>query len=259
MTDYLSANAKGSAYPAVSSEVIADAEVLVPTYDEQKRIAGVLAAFDEKIENNNRIIKTLEEIAQMIFKEWFIDNPSNGEVISLTELADFINGGAFGKIVHHTQKGLPLIKIAEFSRGITEKTEWIDDVIPEKYLVKDGDLLFSWSGSLDLHIWHKGNAVLNQHLFNVIPKDSYTKGLLCVVLRSTLPWFRQIAQSKATSIGHIQRHHLEEQKIVIPANKDLSIFENFYQKLVSLMIENQKLVAMRDLLLPKLMSGEVTI
>lgn len=248
-----------SAQPNINLEQVSNLEFQAPELAEQKRIAGVLAAFDEKIENNNRIIKILEEMAQAIFKKWFVNNVSDGEAVSFVELADFVNGGAFGKIVNRNRKGLPLVKIAEFSRGISENTEWINEGVPGKYLVKNGDLLFSWSGSLELHIWHKGDAVLNQHLFNVVPKDSHTRGFLYVVLRSVLPWFRQIAQSKATSMGHIQRHHLEEQEIFIPSDKDLSIFDEIYQKLVSVLIENQKLAAMRDLLLPRLMSGEIRI
>lgn len=249
----------GSVYTNISKSKFENIEVDMPGVDEQKRIAEILSTFDEKIENNNRIIKTLEEMAQAIFKEWFVNNPSDRETVSLIELADFVNGGAFGKVVNRNRKGVPLVKIAEFSRGISENTEWIDDKVPEKYLIRNGDLLFSWSGSLELHIWHKGDAVLNQHLFNVIPKNSYKRGLLYAVLRSVLPWFRQIAQSKATSMGHIQRHHLEEQEISIPTGKDLSIFDDIYQKLVSTLVENQKLAAMRDLLLPRLMSGEIRV
>lgn len=249
----------GSVYTNISKTKFENIEIEIPDVIEQKRIAGILSVFDEKIENNNRIIKTLEETAQAIFKEWFVIRSSASESVFLTDLADFINGGAFGKIVNRERKGLPLVKIAEFSRGITENTEWIDENILERYKVKNGDLLFSWSGSLGLHIWHKGDAVLNQHLFNVVPKNPYTKGLLYVVLQLMLPVFRQIAESKATSMGHIQRKHLEEQEIIVPSGISLDIFEEIYQKIVLAKIENQKLSIMRDLLLPRLITGEIRV
>jgi len=253
------AESRSGTFPQITFDAIKDYEVLIPNqYTEQQSVADILSAFDDKIELNDKISRTLEEMAQAIFKEWFVKNPPEGTDVPLTEMASFINGGAFGKIVNRNRKGLPLVKIAEFSRGITENTEWVDSEIPQKYLIKDGDLLFSWSGSLELHLWHKGEAVLNQHLFNVVPKIPYTRGLLYVILRSMLPWFRQIALSKATSMGHIQRRHLKEQKVKIP-DKNLKIFDDLYQKLVALMIENQKLAALRDLLLPKLMSGEIKV
>lgn len=250
----------GSGVPTLNRNHVHEILVKVPDdRGEQTRIAEILSAFDDKIENNSRIIKTLEEMAQAIFKELFVNRNVEQKGVPLTDLAKFINGGAFGKIVNRKREGLPLIKIAEFTRGITENTDWVNKDVADKYRVKNGDLLFSWSGTVGLHIWDKDNAVLNQHIFNVIPNAPYSMGFLYIVLRYIMPVFIQIAGSKATTMGHIQKKHLEEQVINIPSGADLGIFDTVYQKIVIAKIENQKLAAMRDFLLPRLMSGEIRV
>ncbi|HEY4497394.1 MAG TPA: restriction endonuclease subunit S [Candidatus Paceibacterota bacterium] len=232
-------------------------EIAHPNITDQKRIADILSAFDEKIENNNRIVKTLEEMAQAIFKEWFV-NPAGRETL-LLELATFVNGGAFGSIINRNGHGVPLIKIAELNKGITDNTEWIDQPVADKYCINDGDLLFSWSGTVDIFIWATGQAVLNQHIFNVVPKGNYSRGLVYYVLKSKLPFFKQMAGAKATTMGHIKKEHLEEQSVVIPRHRNLGVFDDFYKKIILLQLENKKLASLRDLLLPKLMSGVLDI
>src|SRR3972149_8263203 len=113
-------------------------------------------------------------MAQGIFKEWFVSK--QGKEYSLLDIADFINGGAFGRIINKNRKGLPLIKIAELNRGITENSEWVDKEVASKYMIQDGCLLFSWSGSVGIYIWDKGPGILNQHIFNVIPKIGFSLG-----------------------------------------------------------------------------------
>lgn len=223
----------------------------------QKTIASILSAYDDKIEVNSKIAKTLEEMAQAIFKKWFTN--SQGKEYSFSNLATYVNGGAFGKIINNKRQGLPLIKIADLNRGITENTEWIDRKVEDKYYVSDGDLIFSWSGSIKLEIWDKGKAVLNQHLFNVKPGGGFSKGFLYFTLLSRLRYFKQIADSKATTMGHIKKEHIEEQKINISEDNNLTTFDLVYRKLVQLKLENQKLASIRDLLLPKLMKGEIRV
>ncbi len=233
--------------------------VLVPTppLSIQKKISRILAALDEKIEVNNKISKTLEEMAQTFFKKWFSSN--EGTKYSLLDIANYINGGAFGKITNRMKKGLPLIKIADLNRGVSDNTEWIDKKVDDKYYIQNGDLLFSWSGTVDLYIWDKDKAILNQHIFNVVPTSDFSKGFIYFLLKSKLKFFQQQAGAKATTMGHIKKEHLKEQNIFISDNKNINIFDVTYRTMISLKLENQKLTALRDLLLPKLMKGEITI
>lgn len=238
-------------------EIIEGIELSTPPIPIQKVVVEILSAFDDKIKVNNKSVKTLEETANLLFKEWFLNN--QGKEYSLLDIADFINGGAFGRIVNKNKKGLPLIKIAELNRGITENSEWVDKDVASKYLIKDGVLLFSWSGSVGVYIWDKGPGVLNQHIFNVIPKNNFSLGFLYFLLMAKVRIFQHTAGAKATTMGHIKKEHLRDETIFIPADRDLNLFDVFYKQIINLKLENQKLATLRDLLLPKLMRGEIRV
>lgn len=255
---YFKAISGGTTYESINKDQIEDVEVVVPTDPkDQKKVASILSAFDEKIEVNNKIAKTLEEMAQALFREWF--SKIEGKEYSLLDVADFINGGAFGRIINKNKKGLPLIKIAELNRGLTDNTEWVDKKVADKYYIKDGDLLFSWSGSLGVYIWNNGQGVLNQHIFNVLPKSGFPLGFVYFLLKAKVRIFQHTAGAKATTMGHIKKEHLRDESVFIPAGSDLKTFNTFYQQIVNLKLENQKLVALRNLLLPKLMKGKIRV
>jgi len=271
----------GSAQSQITIQDLNAISLRLPSIDIQKRIAEILSAFDEKIKNNNCIIKTLEEMAQAIFKEWFVkfrfpghekveivDSPlgkipKGWKIKALDEVADFLNGIALQNFrPKDTESSLPVIKIREMNNGIDSNTERASRDIDEKYKVNAGDILFSWSGSLELMRWSATTGALNQHLFKVTSQN-YPTWFVFYWVKHHLPYFKLIASSKATSMGHIQRHHLSEATVVVPSpdildQADKLIFPMFEQAL-KLRIENQELAAMRDLLLPRLMSGEIEI
>lgn len=254
---YIRSTSRSGVQVNLTTEEIKNSLLIIPSYSEQTKLGQLLSAFDDKIELNYKVVETLEEMAQTIFNKTL--SGVEGKEYSFSDLANFVNGGAFGKIINKENKGLPLLKIADLNRGISDITEYINKDISERYYVQDGDLLFSWSGSLDLYIWGSGKAVLNQHIFNIIPKDKFSRGFLYFVLKQKLRYFKQIASSKATTMGHIKKEHLEEQTVIIPNDLDLGIFDIVYRKLLQLKHENQKLAMMRDLLLPKLMKGEIRV
>jgi len=247
-----------SAVPGLNRDTAYAQQVLLPPLTEQEKIAAILSVLDDKIALNNKISAVLEQMAQEIFKEK-VSKVVNGKEFNLLQIAKYVNGGAFGKIINRSGRGIPLIKIAELNRGITDNTEWINQPVDGRYYVGAGDLLFSWSGTVGVFIWDKGRSVLNQHIFNVVPNPGFSRGFLYLVLKSKLRFFQQIAGSKATTMGHIKKEHLKEQRIFIPRDVNVAIFDSIYQKLVGLKLENQKLSALRDLLLPKLMSGEIRV
>jgi type I restriction enzyme, S subunit len=128
--------------------------------------------------------------------------------------------------------------------------------------LKNGDLLFSWSGTLDVSIWCRGSGALNQHLFKVTP---YTlpKGLIYLYLKNHLSNFQIIAANKATTMGHIQRSHLNEAKILVPNSEMALTITRQLQPMFDLMVQNlveaKNIGNTRDYLLPKLISGEIRI
>ncbi|XSG83892.1 MAG: restriction endonuclease subunit S [Methylohalobius sp. ZOD2] len=241
----------------------------------QGRIADTLSTYDELIENNQRRIALLEEAARLLYREWFVHFrfpghehvkitdglPEGWERFALSDLADFINGYAF-KPAHLGDTGLPIVKIPELKQGVTEKTPRNDgEMIPEKYRLRDGDLLFSWSGTLAVNVWASGPALLNQHLFHVVPRGRVSRGFLMCAIREALIAFEN--QTVGATMKHIRRSALDRVFIPLPDEAFMSPVEdtltNTYNQLVVLHQQNQKLAQARDLLLPRLMNGEIAV
>jgi type I restriction enzyme S subunit len=261
----------GSAVPSLTTEVLNDFSILIPPLPEQRAIAAVLSSLDDKIELLRQENETLEQIGQTIFKEWFnkysVDKPEElpegWRVGKLSEIATFLNGLALQKFPPESGiEYLPVIKIRELKSGITEQTEKASKYLDEKYIVDDGDIIFSWSGSLEVVIWKYGKGALNQHLFKVT-SVSFPKWFYYFWVLYYLPVFRNIAYHKATTMGHIQRKHLDEALIFIPNNKELekmnALFEPIIKKIILNNTNLNNLLKTRDTLLPKLMSGEIMV
>lgn len=274
-------------------------EIPLPSPPEQRAIARVLGALDDKIEQNSRTAHKLEQLAQMIFGSWFVDFepvkvkaagtmffpsmaqsvfdalpesfidsdiglvPNGWEVRPITQIATFLNGLALQKYPPRGDgEDLRVIKIAQLRKGSAESADLANGDVPEQYVIVDGDLLFSWSGTLEAEFWFGGKGALNQHLFKVT--SSQFPAWFCYQwVRHHLPKFRAIAASKATTMGHIQRRHLQEARVVVPPDDVLEAataqIGSLHDLHAQLMIESRALARMRDYLLPKLLSGEVRV
>lgn len=262
--DELLQGATGSTFPNVSRTDIGNIQIEIPPLPEQERIAEVLSSLDDKIDLLQRQSKTLEEMAETLFRQWFVEEAEDSwEEKSLDQIAEYLNGLALQKFP--AQKGepsLPAIKIREMNQGITETTDRVSCNLPEKYIIENGDILFSWSGSLDVIIWTGGKGALNQHLFKVT-SDKYPKWLIYFATRSFLLEFRDIANDKATTMGHIQRGHLSQSIVKLPKCEIVDKFDRIisgpFDKIIRNKLQIQHLETLRDTLLPKLMSGSVTV
>ena len=155
-----------------------------------------------------------------------------------------------------------MIKIAQLRKGSTEGADSANSDVSDEYIVNDRDLLFSWSGTLEVEFWFGGRGALNQHLFKVTSAD-YPSWFCFLWLRHHLPWFRAVAASKATTMGHIKRSHLHEVEVVVPSEDVLRgadvIVGSLYEHHAQLMFEMHKLGEIRDLLLPELLSGRLRV
>ncbi len=270
----------------VSWQAFENLELSLPNLPTQTAIAEILSSLDDKIELNNKINQELENFAQILFKQWFIDfefpneygepyKSSGGEMVdselgeipkgwlveSLDNVADFLNGLALQKYPPESEfEFLPVIKIKELRQKNTSNSDKASSNIPAKYIIQNGDVLFSWSGSLMVDIWTNGKGALNQHLFKVT-SNQFPKWYYFLWTKFHLIEFIKIAESKATTMGHIQRQHLSDAKVLIPSeiNQCNSTFEPIISKLIENRIENVELVNLRDTLLPKLISGELEV
>ena len=284
----LSSFNEGSAVPSLTTKTLNKISIKIHDLKLQEKIVSILSLLDEKIELNKKINQNLEETAQTLFKRWFIDfefpneegkpYKSNGgkmieselgeipegwKIKNLLEVGDFINGLAMQKYRPlDTEDSLKVIKIKEMNSGFSKESELCSVNIPDTYKVNFGDILFSWSGTLKVMFWDKECGGLNQHIFKVIPKN-VNKLFLYFWLKIHLQTFIQIAQSKATTMGHIKRNDLNNSKIIVP-NTEFWIYKekilnSYLEKIVYQSKEIEKLIELRDYLLPRLMSGEIDI
>jgi type I restriction enzyme S subunit len=186
--------------------------------------------------------------------------PAGWDVRSLDSVANFLNGLALQKYPATEDEWLPVIKIAQLRAGHTLGADRADTEIPPAYVIGNGDVLFSWSGSLEVEIWCGGPGALNQHLFKVTSAE-LPKWFYYLWTRHHLQDFRDIAANKATTMGHIQRKHLTEAKALCPSQELLAAmdaaFEPLLARIVNGRLEANELADLRDTLLPNLLSGSL--
>ncbi len=273
ITEFLQAIAENStsAYPAIRPEDLENLEIFLPPLAIQKKIAAVLGALDDKIELNNKINNNLEQQAQALFKSWFVDfepfggkMPEDWEVGNLLDIADYLNGLAMQKFrPEENEKGLPVLKIKELRQGFCDaSSEFCSPNVKSEYIIDNGDVIFSWSGSLLVDFWCGGKCGLNQHLFKVLSKK-FDKWFYYSWTKHHLDRFIAVAADKATTMGHIKRDELEKAEVIIPSSTDYKkiakILSPIYDLIIQNRIENTRLAALRDTLLPKLMKGEIDV
>ena len=264
----LASLATGSASQAnISTKTIENVEIDLPPINVQNRVVEYLDAISKKIEINNRINNNLYAQAKAIFEERFINIesiPEGWKKGNLLDIADYLNGLAMQKFrPKENETGIPVIKIKELRQGSCDSnSELCSPNIKPAYIIQDGDVIFSWSGSLLVGIWCGGKCGLNQHLFKVT-SENYDKWFYYLWTSYHLDRFIAIAADKATTMGHIKREELSKAEVLIPAQNDYkeldSIMAPIFELIISNSIETRKLAALRDALLPKLMSGEIDV
>lgn len=272
----LQSHSIGSVQDNINLGTFQNFTVTIPDLPTQTQIAQILTSIDDKIELNLQMNQTLEAMAQALFKEWFVDfnfPGFDGELVDglpkgwrkepIDENIEFLNGLALQKFPPLNENDfLPVIKIRELKQGFTNASDKASTKLPEKYVIYDGDILFSWSGSLEVVLWCEGKGALNQHLFKV-SSNIYPKWFYFFWVREYLPLYKSIAEGKATTMGHIQRRHLTDTIINVP-NKELlnvadSILSPILDKIQENKIQIQTLTQTRDTLLPRLMSGKLEL
>jgi type I restriction enzyme S subunit len=135
---------------------------------------------------------------------------------TLWDIADYINGRAT-KPSEVCSDGVPVIKIAELNRGITETTDRVPpELVEDRHWVNPGDLLFAWSGSVGIYRYNGPKAALNQHIFRVVAKEGIDQQFLRYLLLSCLPIFNLHVQDKRTTMGHVTIKDLQRIKVQVP-------------------------------------------
>ncbi|MEG3157673.1 restriction endonuclease subunit S [Lysobacter zhanggongensis] len=290
--------ATGAAQQNLSGAQIKTWVLPLPSRGEQSRICHVLWSIDERIALLRRTNATLEAIAQALFKSWFVDFdpvrakaegrepegmdavtaalfpsefedsklgpiPKGWSARALDSIANYLNGLALQKYPPESDSEfLPVIKIAQLRAGHTRGADRASARLKPGYVVEDGDVLFSWSGSLEVETWGGGRGALNQHLFKVTSTE-VPKWFYYLATRHHLPAFRETAAHKATTMGHIQRRHLTEALVAVPPGPLMKVLSETAAPLLDACLNNalraSSLEGLRDTLLPRLISGKLRL
>lgn len=244
----------GSTVDRLPINRFAEFRMVLPRIMEQRAITSVLGALDDKIQSNRRLAASARHVLMFAV-------PRYGSPRALDEVAEFRNGGALTK--HATGDGVPILRIKEMKAGVTAETPRTTATVRQQHAVSTGDLLFSWSGTLLTHRWSGEPAVLNQHIFRVDPIDGVPRWLAEAWIEQHLATFQRIAADKATTMGHIQRHHLSEAAVLVPDAAALVALHDRWDPVDAMrmgaLAEARTLTAIRDALLPKLVSGQIRV
>lgn len=263
----------GAAQPNLNARIIKNLEIIMPSLPIQHRIATILSRYDSLIENYQKQIKLLEEAAQRLYKEWFIDLhfpghentniidgvPEGWEKKPISQLGEYLNGFAF-KPSDWQKSGKPIIKIKEMGNGVSNDTPRNNgERVPAKYLVKAGDLLFSWSATLMVIVWSGEEGWLNQHLFKVTPSKGIEREFLLQSISNTIEEFQNL--TTGSTMKHIQRNKLDQVFVNVPNDEIMKRYSSIAEKerteILHLSSRIRLLSEARDRLLPKLMGGEI--
>ncbi|MCQ8849063.1 restriction endonuclease subunit S [Alteromonas stellipolaris] len=257
--DFEPTKAKIAAREALLAENPAATPEQIATAEQQAAIQAIAGAGD--------VIPTerLQAIAEL-FPNQFVDSelgeiPYGWEIKALDQIANYQNGLALQKFRPESGEDfLPVLKIAQLKAGFADGKEVAKASIKKECIVDNGDVIFSWSGSLVVDIWCGGRVALNQHLFKVT-SNTYPKWFFYKWTKYHLEKFQQIAADKAVTMGHIKRSHLSEAKCLIPASELIKnkFISSLIDKQVQVRLESKVLSDVRDSLLPRLLAGEFSL
>ena len=236
----------------------------------QKRIADILTAYDNLIENNQKQIKLLEEAAQRLYKEWFVDLrfpghettpivagvPEGWKKKKLIDIADIQYGYAFDGSLFSTDKsGTPIVRIRNIPTGNTN--DYTSEIADEQYLVYNGDIVVGMDGEFHINTWCGKTAYLVQRTCRIEPKQENTKGWLLQAIFSPIKYYEKTIVG--ATVAHLGKKHLDSIELLVGTENLYIPFQNIFEKRQILLNQNNELKEARDRLLPKLMNGEIEV
>ena len=261
----------GSTTKFLTMKMLTQLSIDLPSIETQNRIATILSRYDSLIENYQKQIKLLEEAAQRLYKEWFVDLhfpghentkivdgvPEGWEKKRLIDLVDVQYGYAFdGKLFNSNGEGMPILRIRNIPDGTT--SDYTTEEASPNYIVHDGDIVVGMDGIFHINSWNGGDAYLVQRACSFRPKEESTRGFIFQAIQEPIKYFEQTLVG--ATVAHLGKKHIDSIELIVPANKDLYIpFQKGFKQRQSLLSQIRLLTEARDRLLPKLMSGEIAV
>lgn len=244
--------------------------VRYPDLETQRRIAGVLSAYDELIENNRKQIKLFEEAAQRLYKEWFVDLrfpghettrivdglPEGWRKVKLVDIADVQYGFAFKADQFNSDgSGLPIIRIRNVADGFSQ--DYTTEKADEKYLVYDGDTLVGMDGDFYINSWSGGVAYLVQRSCRIKARDDRLDAYLRWAIAAPIRAFQH--GIVGSTVAHLGKRHIDSIEVLIPSYGMVDFFSSMRNQIVNLRKQIATAREARDRLLPKLMSSDIKV
>jgi type I restriction enzyme S subunit len=249
----------------------------VPPLSVQRAIGSVLGAIDDLIENERRLVRVIDELARTLYREWFgrfrypgheaaslVDStigpiPAGWEVENLFDAADVGFGYSFKSPRFAASGPFQIIRIRDILEG--RSNTFTDEQAESRYAVVDDDVLIGMDGDFHMNLWTGGDAWLNQRVTRLRPKLGMSPlHLLLAIEEQITEWNRSIV---GTTVAHLGKKHLERVRLAIPDGGVLAAARNVFDPMMgqrrSLIQSSRRLASMRDLLLPKLVSGEIDV
>ena len=275
--DYVMSGAKGCKMPRGDKKQIMQWPVNIPAIDVQKKVVAILSSLDNKIRLNRRINDNLEEQAKALFKSWFVDfEPFKGGKFVDSELGlipkgwstgtiysyiDVIYGAPYKSALFNDKKqGLPLIRIRDLKTYTPQY--YTKEVLPNTEYVECGDIIAGMDAEFIPHIWRGEKGVLNQRLCKFVPKYDYVSKYYIYSLVYPKLAFVQ-SYKVGTTVSHLGKADIDRFKVIVPPEDIImqysKIVNSYFAEIVKVSNENQILSSLRDTLLPKLMSGELSV
>ena len=276
--DYIASQGSGTTFAEVSGKTMKDIEVVVPKEKEdQRRIASILSSLDRKIELNNKINADLEEMAQAIFKNWFVDFepfkdgkfvdselgmiPEEWKVGSPYEYVNVVYGAPYKSAKFNDNgEGLPLIRIRDLKD--CNPQFYTPEILPQTEYVNMGDIVAGMDAEFVPHIWKGNTGLLNQRVCKLMPQQTSISNLFVLYLMKPELEFVQ-SYKTGTTVSHLGKADIDKFVVVLPPLKvveDCSkILDSILQRIKNISAESRTLSTLRDTLLPRLMSGEIEV
>ncbi len=263
--------AGGAAQPKMGIYKVEAIEVYLPSLSTQQRIATILSRYDSLIENYQKQIKLLEESAQRLYKEWFIDLrfpgyentkivngvPDGWEKKKIIELVKVQYGFAFdGKLFNSNGEGMPILRIRNIPDGIT--SDYTTEEASEDYIVHNGDIVVGMDGIFHINTWSGKNAYLVQRACSFRPIEEGLKGFVLQAIKEPIKYFEQTLVG--ATVAHLGKKHIDSIEVIVPNNKELfEPLQKMFKQRQNMLNQIRLLTEARDRLLPKLMNGEIEV
>ena len=266
----LAGNAIGANIQNLSQGRLANHIANIPCIDTQRTIACVLSAYDDLIENNQKQIKLLEEAAQRLYKEWFVDlrfpGYENTPVVDgvpegwkrerLVDIVKVQYGYAFdGSLFNANKKGTPIVRIRNIPSGTTD--DYTTETADPQYIVHNGDLLVGMDGEFHINSWSGPDAYLVQRTCSFRPHNDNMKGYLLQAIYEPIKYFESTVVG--ATVAHLGKKHIDTITVLTCPDRLYVPFQQYFERRQLLLNQNQLLAEARDRLLPKLMNGEIEV